>query len=71
MELLSGGLLVPQLYRGNERRVCVEVLGPLCEAVSKMHNRGVLHLDLKPANLMWSNDWKLMVCSFGFSLLWR
>jgi serine/threonine protein kinase len=36
-------------------------------AVNYMHQAGLVHLDLKPTNLLVDNDLKLQVCDFGLS----
>nr|GAT58058.1 predicted protein [Mycena chlorophos] len=43
----------------------------LVAAVSSMHHRGIIHLDLKPDNLVLGPTNKLMVIDFGFSQVFR
>jgi serine/threonine protein kinase len=67
-ELLTG-VLGPNPRSPDARVLCSLFLGPLCEALLRIHSRGVWHLDLKPANLMWSNgeeaDAVLTIIDFG------
>jgi len=41
----------------------------LAQALAHVHARGVVHLDLKPANLLLARDWSLRLCDFGLSVL--
>jgi len=36
-------------------------------AMTYLHHKGIMHRDLKSANLLISNDWKLKVCDFGLA----
>jgi len=39
----------------------------LIEGIEYLHNKGIAHLDLKPANLVLSNDYTLKICDFGLA----
>jgi Protein kinase domain len=45
------------------------VLGPVFDAVEFAHANGVLHLDLKPANVLVDRDGRVKVADFGVSTL--
>lgn len=45
------------------------VLGPVMSAMEFAHENGVLHLDLKPANILISRDGRVKVADFGLSAL--
>ncbi|MDI3285523.1 protein kinase [Polyangium sp. 15x6] len=69
MELLEGKNLADVL-RERKRVPWRRVLGwarATAAALDVIHTRGVVHLDLKPANLFVSNDGALKVLDFGIS----
>lgn len=69
MELLEGKNLA-EVLRDRKRVPWRRVLGwarATAEALDVIHGRGVVHLDLKPANLFVSNDGALKVLDFGIS----
>jgi len=39
----------------------------LIQTVNQMHQLGVIHLDLKPQNILLSDDQKIRICDFGLS----
>ncbi|XP_078621722.1 obscurin-like [Branchiostoma floridae x Branchiostoma japonicum] len=55
MELITGGelfqLVIDEAVELSEK-ACVSYVRQLCEAVSYMHEQNILHLDLKPENIM-------------------
>ncbi|XP_078701899.1 obscurin-like [Branchiostoma floridae x Branchiostoma belcheri] len=55
MELITGGelfqLVADEAVELSEK-ACVSYVRQLCEAVSYMHEQNILHLDLKPENIM-------------------
>jgi serine/threonine protein kinase len=44
------------------------VLNGIAQALSYIHGQGILHLDLKPENVLCSNDGQLKITDFGLSL---
>ena len=53
MELVEGASLAQLLQRGPlTPGEAVELVEPLCEALTYVHGRGLLHRDLKPANVL-------------------
>ena len=68
LKLASGGTLAERAaeYRGQWRRIA-ELLATLAEAVHFAHQRGVLHRDLKPGNLIFDEQGTAYVSDFGLA----
>jgi serine/threonine protein kinase/CheY-like chemotaxis protein len=56
MEVLEGRSLADELSEKGAMRLgrCVELIGPVCNALREAHNAGIVHRDIKPANIMLS-----------------
>ena len=69
MEFVEGESLRALLRRGlMDRDVAVRLLGELADAVAAMHAQGVLHLDIKPENLMMrAENGRLVLIDFGLA----
>jgi serine/threonine protein kinase len=70
MELVRGKTLsevIPK--KGLSLAKFLEIAIPLADAVSAAHEKGVLHRDLKPDNLMLGDDGRLKVLDFGLAKL--
>lgn len=52
MELLNGGTLIPLTYAPRPWPTVRRVLARLLSALAHAHARGVVHLDIKPSNVM-------------------
>lgn len=69
MEHCSGGTLADLLARdgpfGNERAAAVAAT--ICEALAYAHERGIVHRDVKPANVLVGDDGLLKVGDFGIA----
>ena len=68
MKLARGGSLaqLAKKYRGRWRQVA-ELLIKVCGAVQHAHDQGVLHRDLKPGNILFTEDHEPMVTDFGLA----
>lgn len=68
MPLLRGTTLAAQLdgQRLSEARA-IELLLVLCSAVGYAHSLGLLHLDLKPANVLLDEDGRALIGDFGLA----
>lgn len=48
-------------------RACIDYALQISEALQYMHDRRMLHLDLKPSNIMMNNENRLVLIDFGLS----
>jgi eukaryotic-like serine/threonine-protein kinase len=70
MEYLEGGSLETQLAGGALPATdAVRVIQGVCQALVHAHGRGVLHCDLKPANVLIDDGYEARLCDFGQSRL--
>ncbi len=70
MELVQGKTLTKLI--GNQGMTLTRILElatPLADALAAAHDRGILHRDLKPDNIMVSDDGRLKVLDFGLAKL--
>lgn len=71
MELVSGLPVLEYVRQASpDVRERVEFMAHVCEAVAHAHGRGVVHLDIKPANILAVRDgatdiWRPKVLDFG------
>ncbi|MFQ5415400.1 MAG: serine/threonine-protein kinase, partial [Phycisphaerae bacterium] len=69
MDLIEGGSLqqfVNPDHTASKKRV-VRWMEQLCEAMQYVHAKGLLHCDLKPANILIDGQDNVRVCDFGQS----
>lgn len=70
LDFVNGEDLAARLKRGPlPQDDAVRVVSAVAEAVQHAHDRGVLHLDLKPANVLLARDGNVFVTDFGFGEL--
>ncbi|MGH2969250.1 MAG: serine/threonine-protein kinase, partial [Solirubrobacteraceae bacterium] len=71
MELLRGGTLADRL-RGGDRispRAALRWLGEAASALDAAHEAGVVHRDVKPANMLLDDRGRLAIADFGIARL--
>lgn len=70
MEYVSGGTLFDRIRKSAlSRQEAERVLSEVCAAIEYAHGEGVIHLDLKPQNILFDDNKKVYVTDFGLSKL--
>src|SRR5258708_23407601 len=71
MELIEGGTLGALLHEQGRLpwRQVVEFGQQVCAALDYAHDRGVIHRDLKPGNLLLSKTGRIKLADFGLALV--
>lgn len=68
MELVDGRSLQEALAEGAiDVTTAVNVVAAVCDALGYAHQRGVIHRDVKPGNIMLANDGSVKVTDFGIA----
>ena len=69
MKLIQGEVLEDLLYRDLDDDLSlteyIEIFIKLCETMAYVHDKGVLHLDLKPSNIMLGHYGELLIVDWG------
>jgi serine/threonine protein kinase len=70
MELLEGETLRDRLARGQlEWNAAVEIAMAVCLGLAAAHDKGIVHRDIKPGNILLTNDGNVKILDFGLALL--
>jgi serine/threonine protein kinase len=70
MQLVEGERLSDLIPRGGMRLARIfEIAIPLADALAAAHEKGVIHRDLKPGNIMVTKDGRVKVLDFGLAKL--
>ena len=69
MELIDGNSLEEELKRGRrfDWREVVRIVIDICRALRHAHDRGVIHRDIKPGNLLLTADGQVKLSDFGIA----
>lgn len=69
MEYISGGSLDDYIAKSNglEEGEAIKIVKQIGSALSFMHSQGMLHLDLKPSNIMLKDTGDVVLIDFGLS----
>ncbi|WP_344617744.1 protein kinase domain-containing protein [Dactylosporangium salmoneum] len=68
MELVQGHSLADELAAGPlDPRRAVHIAEQVCDALAAAHDAGVVHRDVKPANILISDEGGVKVCDFGIA----
>ncbi|WP_237067640.1 serine/threonine-protein kinase [Microbulbifer guangxiensis] len=67
MELLDGGDLSHNLHRFQEPAAILRLIQQIAEGLAVVHDRGIIHRDVKPANILFRNDGTAVLTDFGIA----
>jgi hypothetical protein len=67
MEFLDGGDLRARIEKGITERHAVQYLKQIASGLAAVHEKGVMHRDLKPGNIMLRKDGSVALIDFGLA----
>jgi class 3 adenylate cyclase/tRNA A-37 threonylcarbamoyl transferase component Bud32 len=67
MEYFPNGSLIEVIRQGLSGRQALSLLAQAASALREVHNRGVIHRDIKPGNLMVRADGSIVLADFGIA----
>jgi eukaryotic-like serine/threonine-protein kinase len=66
MPLMAGGSLRDRLQRGPlQALAAMRLMTQMLDALQYAHDRGLIHRDVKPGNMLFKGDGTLLLCDFG------
>jgi eukaryotic-like serine/threonine-protein kinase len=71
MELIAGSSLEEELAKGRrfDWREVVRIAVDVCKALRHAHDRGIVHRDIKPGNILLSAEGQVKIADFGIARL--
>jgi tRNA A-37 threonylcarbamoyl transferase component Bud32/FixJ family two-component response regulator len=67
MEYLSGGTLAARIHEGMTSLTALRISAQVARALSAIHERGVIHRDLKPPNILFRDNGRPVLVDFGLA----
>jgi serine/threonine-protein kinase PpkA len=67
MEYFSHGDLAERLKRGLDSRTAINYLHQITEGLGAAHAKGIVHRDMKPANILFRSEDSLAITDFGIA----
>lgn len=68
MEYLEGGNLKSRIpIGGMNEKLAVNIISQIAEALAYVHNHNILHLDIKPSNIIFRDNHTAILIDFGIS----
>ena len=65
MEFVNGQTLEPMMRAGAEKHVILSVIYETAAALDYAHSKGIVHRDVKPANIMINENGAVKITDFG------
>ncbi len=67
MEYLSGGTLATRIHEGMTSLTALRIASQVARALGAIHERGVIHRDLKPPNILFRDNGRPVLVDFGLA----
>ena len=67
MEFIDGEPLVDRARRGVDPELAINIFGEIVKGVSALHERGIIHRDLKSQNVLIRKDGEIKISDFGIA----
>lgn len=67
MEYLPSGTLAARIHEGLTPRAALRITAQVARALDAIHSRGIVHRDMKPANILFRADGRPVIVDFGLA----
>jgi tRNA A-37 threonylcarbamoyl transferase component Bud32/DNA-binding NarL/FixJ family response regulator len=67
MEYLAGGTLATRIHEGMTSLTALRIVSQIARALDAIHERGVIHRDLKPPNILFRANGRPVLVDFGLA----